>query len=49
MFEAIHRAGGRCDLHAVDGGGHGMTAWDRNPAQAGYRDDLVRWLVKVVS
>jgi acetyl esterase len=48
MFEAIHRAGGRCDLSAVDGGGHGMAGWDRNPAQAGYRADLVRWLAKVV-
>jgi acetyl esterase len=49
MFEAIHRAGGRCELFAVDGGGHGMTAWDRNPAQAGYRDYLLQWLVKVVN
>jgi alpha-L-fucosidase 2 len=49
MFEAIRRAAGRCDLYAVDGGGHGMTAWDRNAAQAGYRDYLVRWLVNVVS
>jgi hypothetical protein len=49
MFEAIHRAGGRCDLYAVDGGGHGMTAWDSNPTQARYRADLVQWLAKIVN
>jgi alpha-L-fucosidase 2 len=48
MFEAIHRAGGRCDLYAVDGGGHGMTDWDRNPTQARYRDYLAQWLAEVV-
>ena len=47
MFEAIHREGGRCDLYAVDGGGHGMSGWDGNPTQAGYRAYLVRWLSRV--
>jgi alpha-L-fucosidase 2 len=47
MFESIRRAGGRCEIYAVDGGGHGITGWDRNPSQSGYRGYLIQWLERV--
>jgi alpha-L-fucosidase 2 len=48
MYEAMKKAGARCDLYAVDGGGHGMGGWDKNPAQSAYQAYLIDWLNKNV-
>ena len=37
MLEIMKKAGARCELIRVEGGGHGFGAWDKDPAMAGYR------------
>lgn len=44
MCEAIKAAGAACDLHTVQGGGHGLLEWERDPAQSSYKAQLVEWL-----
>lgn len=44
----MKKAGARCDLIRVEGGGHGFGAWDRDPAMSGYKQQLLDWLDKAV-
>ena len=36
--------GARCELIAVDHGGHGFGSWDGDPKMAAYRPRMVEWL-----
>jgi acetyl esterase len=48
MLEAMKKAGARCELIRVEGGGHGFGAWDRDPAMSGYRSQLFAWLERII-
>ncbi len=48
MLEAMKKAGARCDLVRVEGGGHGFGAWDKDPSMSGYRQKMVYWLQQVL-
>ena len=48
MCEAMQRAGQRCELVPVEGGGHGFGAWDKDTAMAGYKPKLLEWLKRMV-
>lgn len=48
MIEAMHKAGERCELVRVEGGGHGFGAWDRDPAMAGYKLKMLEWLKRTI-
>src|SRR6266446_5853013 len=40
--------GAQCELIRVEGGGHGFGAWDKDPAMAGYRQQMLDWLKRVL-
>lgn len=44
MQERMRAAGAECELVPIPGGGHGIRYWDRSPAQAVWRKQLVAWL-----
>ena len=48
MLEAMTKAGARCELIRVEGGGHGYGAWDREPAMSGYRQRMFDWLARTI-
>jgi len=48
MLEIMKKAGARCELIRVEGGGHGFAAWDKDPAMAGYRQQMLDWLKRVL-
>ncbi len=48
MLEAMNKAGARCELIRVEGGGHGFGAWDKDPSMSGYRQRMFDWLDKTV-
>ena len=46
MCTAMKKAGAKCDVILVEGGGHGFGAWDKTEAMAGYKPALLSWLKK---
>ena len=48
MCAAMDKAGARCEIVRVEGGGHGFGAWDRDPAMSGYRQRMTAWLEQVL-
>lgn len=44
MRDRLKKAGVDCELIAVNGGSHGLRYWDRSPAQARYRTEMLGWL-----
>jgi acetyl esterase len=48
MIEAMNKAGARCELIRVEGGGHGYAAWDREPSMNGYRQQMYDWLARTI-
>jgi alpha-L-fucosidase 2 len=49
MCEAIKKAGSKCDLISVQGGGHGMTNWEKvESQQLQWKPQLVAWLKKTL-
>jgi dipeptidyl aminopeptidase/acylaminoacyl peptidase len=48
MKEAMDKAGARCELIRVEGGGHGYGAWDRESSMSGYRRQMYDWLARVI-
>ncbi|MBI4873243.1 MAG: M20/M25/M40 family metallo-hydrolase [Acidobacteria bacterium] len=44
MCDKMKRVGARCEVFAVEGGGHGMGGWEKNPALQAYKKKLVDWL-----
>jgi acetyl esterase len=47
LCKAIRKAGGECDLMAVNGGGHGLRWWEAS-GLTGYKRLMVNWLHKRV-
>ena len=49
MCDAIKKAGSKCDLIPIEGGGHGMTNWEKVEAQQlQWKPQLVAWLRKTL-
>ena len=46
---ALRAAKNSCELYTVEEGIHGVINWEKNPAQHGYKDVLVKWLQKVTA
>lgn len=44
MCEKLKAAGGRCELYTVEGGGHGMGGWEKEPNMQAYKVKVVEWL-----
>jgi hypothetical protein len=40
----LRETGGACDLVLVEDAPHGMTNWEKNPAQQAYKKKLIEWL-----
>ncbi len=43
MCDAMHKAGAKCKLITIDGGGHGMSGW-RDPAMQHWKPEMITWL-----
>jgi alpha-L-fucosidase 2 len=48
MLERLKAAGVPAELLAVERGGHGLRAWERSPALASYRTEMVNWLLRTL-
>jgi acetyl esterase len=44
MCEAIRKAGNECKLITVEGAGHGIGGWEKNPAFQAYKAGMISWL-----
>jgi len=47
MCKEMRLAGARCDLYAVDGGGHGILWWE-GVGLTGYKERMMSWLEKTL-
>jgi len=36
--------GANCEVFTVEGAGHGMGGWEKDPAFQGYKKKIVEWL-----
>ena len=48
MCEAMKKAGAKCDLITVEGGGHGMGSW-KAPEMQHWKPEMVAWLKKTLN
>lgn len=49
MCDAIKKVGAQCDLIPIEGGGHGMTNWEKVEAQQRqWKPQLIAWLRKTM-
>jgi len=44
MCDKMKQAGARCEVFPVEGGGHGLGGWEKNPAFQAYKKKMVEWL-----
>ena len=44
MCQAMKKAGARCELYTVEGAGHGVGGWEKNPAFQSYKTKMIEWL-----
>lgn len=44
MCAKMKQSGSACEIYAVEGAGHGMGTWERNPAWQGYKQKVPQWL-----
>ncbi len=44
MCDKMKAAGAQCEIFPVDGGPHGVGAWEKNPAHQAYKKKMVEWL-----
>jgi acetyl esterase len=49
MCAAMRKAGAKCDIITVEGGRHGMSSWEKDPAKAHWKQDLIAWLQKTLA
>jgi alpha-L-fucosidase 2 len=45
--DAMHKAGVKCELIPIDGGGHGMSGW-RAPEMQHWKGEMIAWLKKTL-
>jgi alpha-L-fucosidase 2 len=48
MCEAMKRAGARCDLISIEGGGHGRGSLDKAAGTRNYMQEMMEWLKKAL-
>lgn len=48
MCEAMKKVGASCELITIEGGGHGMSSWEKEPAKQHWKPALVAWLKKTL-
>jgi len=44
MCSAMRLIGANCEVFTVEGAGHGMGGWEKDPAFQGYKKKIVEWL-----
>ncbi len=44
MCAAMRTAGASCEVFVVEGGGHGVGSWEKEPAHQAYKRKMVEWL-----
>jgi hypothetical protein len=44
MCEKMKAAGNECEVFTVEGGAHGMGAWEKEPAHHKYKGKMIEWL-----
>jgi alpha-L-fucosidase 2 len=49
MCDAMRKAGARCEVVTVESGRHGMMSWEKEPAMAHWKADMVAWLKKTLA
>jgi acetyl esterase/lipase len=49
MCETMRAAGNRCELFTVEGAGHGVGGWEKDPAFQGYKQKMVEWLKQTLN
>lgn len=47
MRDRMKEAGATVELYTVEGGGHGMSSWDRDAQMQGHKTVLIEWIRKV--
>ena len=48
MCEKMKQVGGSCELFTVEGAGHGVGGWEKDPAFQAYKEKMVEWLRKAL-
>ncbi len=48
MCEAMKKAGDSCDLIRVEGGGHGMSSWEKSAEMQRWKPEMTEWLRKTL-
>ncbi len=48
MCEKIKSAGASCEVFTVEGAGHGVGNWEKDPAFLPYKEKMVEWLKKTL-
>lgn len=48
MCDAMRKAGAKCDLITIEGGGHGMASW-RAPGMQHWKPEMIAWLKAALS
>jgi len=44
----MKKVGAACDLIPIEGGGHGMSSWEKTEAMQHWKPELVAWLKKTL-
>ncbi len=44
LRDRMEAAGAKVELYTVEGGGHGMNGWDRDPKMQAHMDILIEWI-----
>ena len=48
MCDKMKQAGAACEVFTIEGAGHGVGGWEKNPAYQAYKDKMVEWLKKTL-
>jgi alpha-L-fucosidase 2 len=48
MCAKMKQAGSSCEIYAVEGAGHGIGSWEKNPAWLGYKQKVPQWLLQAM-
>ncbi len=48
MCEKMKSIGASCEVFTVEGAGHGVGGWEKNPAFQTYKEKIVEWLKKTL-
>lgn len=48
MRDRMKQAGAACELFTVEGGGHGMLGWEKDPKLQAHKEAVIAWLKKTM-